>query len=93
MCHNKSQLFEFLAINLEGGASLLKLLPHGIFELPAIFIALGIGLKLGTFPFQKEPEKSLKRFLGNSIRVFLLIVLPLLLIAGIIEGLLIFLLN
>ncbi len=82
-----------MSINLEGASSLLKLLPHGIFELPAVIIALGTGLKLGTFPFQKNPKKSLRNFLKNSIKVFLLIVLPLLLIAGIIEGLLIFLIN
>ena len=82
-----------MTLNLEGGISLLKLLPHGIFELPAVFIALGLGLKLGTFPFQKNMKKSLREYLENSIRVFLLIVLPLLLIAGIIEGSLIFILN
>jgi stage II sporulation protein M len=83
----------FISVNSNGWVSLLKLLPHGIFELPAVIIALGLGLKLGTFPFKKNPRKSLREFLENSTRVFLLIVLPLLLIAGIIEGALIFLIN
>jgi stage II sporulation protein M len=83
----------FISVNSSGWVSLLKLLPHGIFELPAVIIALGLGLKLGTFPFKKNPRKSLREFLENSTRVFLLIVLPLLLIAGIIEGVLIFLIN
>ena len=83
----------FISVNSDGWVSLLKLLPHGIFELPAVIIALGLGLKLGTFPFKKNPRKSLREFLENSTRVFLLIVLPLLLIAGIIEGVLIFLIN
>ncbi len=34
-----------------GGSVLLRLLPHGIFELPALVIALGVGLRLGTFFF------------------------------------------
>jgi stage II sporulation protein M len=83
----------FISVNSDGWVSLLKLLPHGIFELPAVIIALGLGLKLGTFPFKKNPRKSLRESLENSTRVFLLIVLPLLLIAGIIEGFLIFLIN
>ncbi len=133
-----------LAMNLEGGVHLLRLIPHGIFELPAIIISLGLGLKLGD-KFIEERIKVKKKILRISvislstivsllsvyllylksiallgvilflvlvlvfilifsnkvlkleiikaIRVFLLIILPLLLIAGIIEGLLIFLLN
>ncbi len=69
--------------------TLWKLFPHGIFELPAVFISLGLGLKLGMFLFQKNKFKSLKEYAINSIRVFLLIVIPLLIIAGIIEGTLI----
>jgi stage II sporulation protein M len=82
-----------MAVGVESGFSLLKLLPHGIFEIPAIVLSLGIGLKLGTFPFKKNPRKTLKKYLTNSIRVFFLVVLPLLVLAGIIEGSLIFLLN
>ncbi|MBT7706336.1 stage II sporulation protein M [archaeon] len=73
-------------IESEGPLVLWRLLPHGIFELPAIFISIGLGLKIG--------EKVIKRdnpglFLLDSLRVFLLIILPLLIIAAIIEGLLI----
>jgi stage II sporulation protein M len=82
-----------MSVSLEGPSTLLSLIPHGIFELPAIIISLGLGLKLGGFPFQKNPGKSFKEFLENSVRAFILIVLPLLLIAGIIEGTLIFLIN
>jgi len=80
-----------LSVNSVGVASLWKIVPHGIFELPAIFISLGLGLKFGTFSFQKNKAKSFKNYLINSLRVFLLIVIPLLIIAGIIEGTLIFL--
>ncbi len=71
----------------EGGVSvLLRLLPHGIFELPAVFISLGLGLKLGTFVFQEEKIHSLKKYFWNSLRIFFFIVIPLLILAAIIEG-------
>jgi len=76
-----------------GVLSLWRILPHGIFELPAIFISLGLGLKLGSFVFQKKKQESFRDFLLNSLRVFLFIVIPLLIIAGIIEGTLIFFLG
>ena len=66
------------------------LVPHGIFELPAVFISLGLGLKLGMFIFTKNKKKELIERLIKSLKVFFLIVLPLLIIAAIIEGILIF---
>lgn len=74
------------ATRAEGLGILWRLLPHGIFELPAIFIAIGLGLKLG--------EKVLKRdkpikFLGQALKVFVLIIIPLLVVAAVIEGTLI----
>ncbi len=80
-----------MSVEFGGGVILLRLLPHGIFELPAIFISLGLGLKLGMFIFQKKKFESLQKYLWNSLRVFFFIVLPLLIIAAIIEGSLIFL--
>lgn len=82
-----------ISVDNGGWLILFKLLPHGIFELPAIFISLGLGLKLGTCIFRKEISKSFNEYFINSLRTFLFIVIPLLLIAGIIEGSLIFLLN
>ena len=76
-----------------GISVLWRLLPHGIFELPAIFISLGLGLKLGMFIFEKEKIDSLKKYFWSSLKAFLFIVVPLLIIAGIIEGSLIFLLG
>ena len=46
------------AISSSGLSSLLNLFPHGIFELPAIFISFGIGIKFGTFIFYKEKMKT-----------------------------------
>jgi len=73
-----------------GAGSFLFLLPHGIFELPAVFISLGLGLKLGMFVFAKNRKKEIVRRAINSLKVFLVIVIPLLIIAAFIEGLLIF---
>lgn len=112
----------------EGIFVLWRLLPHGIFELPALLLSTGLGLKLG-FPFihryfkyywkrknilallgafflipviltlilDKNLRKyQLKDFLfkvNNSLRVFLFVIFPFLLIAAIIEGSLIFFLK
>jgi stage II sporulation protein M len=70
--------------------AIFSLLPHGIFELPAIFISTGLGIKLGMFLFaKKRKEEFTKRFYG-AMKVFFSIILPLLILAAIIEGLLIF---
>jgi stage II sporulation protein M len=78
-----------LSVSTSGITSLWRIFPHGIFELPAIFISLGLGLKLGTFLFQKKKLQAFKHYLINSLRAFLLIIVPLLIIAAIIEGTLI----
>src|SRR3989344_187431 len=75
-----------LAVGVEGPSVLWQLVPHGIFELPAVLVSLGLGLKLGSFIFQEKKIESLKHFLWMSFLVFVLIVLPLLIIAAIIEG-------
>lgn len=75
-----------LSVNAEGFLSLWRIFPHGIFELPAIFISFGLGLKLGTFIFQDKKIESLVNFFFNSIRVFIFIIIPLLIIAAFIEG-------
>ena len=79
-----------IAVESEGFSTLFRLLPHGIFELPAVFISLGLGLKFGMFIFQKEKAEFFRKSFLNSLRVFLFIVIPLLIIAAIIEGVLIF---
>jgi len=110
----------------EGGVSvLLRLLPHGIFELPAVFISLGMGLRLGSWliiepikfywkknkwivivfvlfylptllitliydnKFKIKMKKSFHEFRESfpiSLKTFVLIVIPLLILAAIIEG-------
>jgi len=79
-----------LSISSSGLVSLLNLFPHGIFELPAIFISFGMGLKFGTFIFYKDKIKIFGLFFKESLRVLIFVIFPLLVIAAIIEGILIF---
>ena len=75
-----------------GEVVLLRLLPHGVFEIPALVLSLGLGIRLGMFIFAKKKKQDLVYALENCLRVFLFVVLPLLLIAAIIEaGLVVFL--
>jgi len=80
-------------VESQGIFILWRILPHGIFELPALFISLGLGLKLGTFVFKKNKLETLSDYIVKSIKVFFFIVIPLLITAAVIEGSLIFLLN
>ena len=73
------------SVGVAGLAVLLRLIPHGIFEIPALIISLGLGIRLGAFVFKKNKKKDLIYSLTNSLRIFLFIILPLLLIAGLIE--------
>ncbi|MEK6896148.1 MAG: stage II sporulation protein M [Nanoarchaeota archaeon] len=66
-----------------------RLVPHGIFELPAVFIATGLGMRLGMSFFSRNWKKTLKERLIASLAVFLAIVVPLLIVAAFIEGILI----
>jgi uncharacterized membrane protein SpoIIM required for sporulation len=62
--------------------------PHGVLELPAIFIAGGAGLVLGKgilFPGTLPRRDSVAEAGGEAIKL-LLGALPLLVIAGVVEG-------
>lgn len=76
----------------EGLIILFAIVPHGIFELPAFFISVAIGLKLGREVLKKKGDRNLKRELGNGLRAFFTLILLLLVIAAIIESALIVLL-
>ncbi len=65
--------------------AVLLLFPHGIFELPALFTACGIGLWQGISVFQKNVP-PLRERRAKSLRILFFIVLPLLLVAAVIEG-------
>ena len=83
----------FMSVSSENIFVLWRLFPHGIFELPAVFISLGLGLKFGSFIFQKNKGDSFRDYLWNSIKVFVFIVTPLLIVAAMIEGSLIYWMN
>jgi len=62
--------------------------PHGVLELPAIFIAGGAGLRIAQgllFPGLLSRRDSLAQAGGEAIRLVLGVV-PILIIAGTIEG-------
>lgn len=64
------------------------ILPHGIFELPALFLSLAAGLCLckNINAYIRKNEKGImKPLLLNVLRVTVLLVLPLLVIAAVME--------
>jgi stage II sporulation protein M len=77
----------------DGIGEFWRILPHGIFELPAIFIAMGLGFRLGMFLFSGRAKAELARRAKYSALLFLFVVLPLLVLAAAIEGVLIFLMR
>ena len=79
------------AVNVEGISILWRLIPHGIFEIPAVLISIGIGLKLGVTVLDKK--KGLKKEIKKTLIFFLFVVAPMLLIAAIVESFLIFFLK
>jgi stage II sporulation protein M len=81
------------AVNEAGFGILWTLVPHGIFELPAVFISFALGIKLGMFFISKNSWEELKSRFNNSMKVFVLIIVPLLVFAAIIEGFLIYFLS
>lgn len=68
---------------------LASLAPHGIFELPSLFISCGLGLYLsvglGRKIFRSRKAKSGKALLGETMRLFVLAVVPLTVLAGVTE--------
>lgn len=84
-------------LGLQNGIiSLWRLFPHGIFEIPAVIISLALGMRLGVSAFKALGKKSFRIFsseLKKAFKALIYIVLPLLIIAAIIEGALIGLLG
>ncbi|HHQ45214.1 MAG TPA: stage II sporulation protein M [Candidatus Altiarchaeales archaeon] len=63
-------------------------IPHGIFEVPALALSAGLGLKLGGELANPGGEKRLGKFIENVrtlSAVYILVVMPLLLIAAVVE--------
>ncbi|BBO70287.1 hypothetical protein DSCA_42170 [Desulfosarcina alkanivorans] len=77
-------------IGIAGGPSLhdavAMLVPHGIFEWPAMMTAWGVGFWRGAgYRFDRLPGTYLHRW-KQANRAFFLVVLPLLLAAALVEG-------
>jgi stage II sporulation protein M len=69
--------------------ALLAILPHGIFELPAILLASSMGLLLGGFAIKRlfrRANISLRNELVLAMSFFTRIVLPLLVVAAVVEA-------
>ena len=79
------------AIQENGIFSLWRIFPHGIFELPAVFISFALGLRIGASVLNRKKFSKFNENFISCLKVFVLIVIPLLIIAAIIEGSLIFL--
>lgn len=73
----------------EGGLAgmIWGLAPHGVFELPATFTAWGLGLWRGAWLFRRDRGQPFRERAWKAYRVFFAFVLPLLIIAAVIEGL------
>lgn len=70
----------------------LKVLPHGVFELPALLIAASYGLWLGVTVVRRMrgKESTLLRFhIEHAFRQYFAVVFPLLIVAAAIETVLI----
>jgi stage II sporulation protein M len=70
----------------------LGLLPHGVFELPAFFIAVGLGIRLGLIPFRliwqrhmTQRRRPLFRIFFQEARRYWVLIAVLLLVAATIE--------
>ena len=69
--------------------SLLSLLPHGILELPAVFLGTAIGIMMGTSIARKLFAKSANKIgteLGQALKFFAIVIVPLLLVAAFVEA-------
>jgi len=65
-----------------------QVLPHGVFEIPALLIAASYGLWLGAMVIRRVQGKEntpLKFHIGHASRQYLAVVFPLLIIAAAIE--------
>jgi len=69
--------------------SLLSVLPHGILELPAVFLGTAIGIMMGTSIARKLFTQSPSKIgaeLGHALKFFGTVIVPLLLVAAIVEA-------
>ena len=78
-------------IGLPIGAALLGTIPHGIFEISAIIYAVSLGIYLNICIFRKIIKSKKKNInmgevLMHIVKSFILIIVPLLVIAALVEA-------
>lgn len=69
--------------------SLLAIVPHGVLELPAVFLGTAIGLMMGASLTRKITAKSEIRIgaeISQAFRFFAIVIVPLLLAAALVEA-------
>ena len=69
--------------------SLLSIVPHGLLELPAVFLGTSIGLMVGSRvmkQFFRPPKTTIGSELVQGLRFFITVILPLLFIAALVEA-------
>lgn len=64
------------------------LIPHGVFELPALILTYSYGIWLGLWPFNRDRIKTVKLRLKQCTAIYFCGVVPLLIIGATIEGIL-----
>jgi stage II sporulation protein M len=78
-----------LSIQTRGAwLSILSILPHGILELPAVFLGTSIGLMLGMQTIKRlrgRSETPISGELGRALRFYCTVIAPLLLLAALVE--------
>ncbi len=69
--------------------SLLTLLPHGVLELPAVFLGTSIGLLIGVETLKRLTGRSEARLgaeIASGLRFFCTVIVPLLFAAALVEA-------
>lgn len=69
--------------------SLLSILPHGVIELPAVFLGTSIGLLVGNHAVKtllRRTDAALMFEIKRGIRFFCTVIVPLLLVAAFVEA-------
>ena len=76
------------AAKIQGSAAVVAgIVPHGIFEIPAFIIASGLGFLLAeSMWLEFKGMDDAAEYAGKLARVFLMVVIPLLAAAAIIEA-------
>jgi stage II sporulation protein M len=82
-------------ITATGFGSFFQIIPHGVFEFTALFIGSSLGIRLGALCYKNAKRKEvgqekIKKELISSVKIFFLIIIPLLATAAIVETFLIF---